>query len=1017
MTGSRVHTLLAALVYLFLGAPIAGRAAGSADFALGSNSEHQTCRAVARFDAPKGSRSVDIYCGAWESPSGHVTFFSAAASAKAAEAALCQGAQTKLTTTDFADLRQVACLRADQSGLRRYALIGARGSQVVIGEVYPSDWAPLVNAAKVLVGAERPSAAAASSAADTPGLREIQGVFPSGPPGQGAAVNYELLRRRAYEYNLIWSFGNSRRDFEDLLRAHKALSPDDTDGEAEILAEIGLNMSSARRFDEAALVLDQAQAEARTARDGLLVTKIANYRALDQLNQRHFDSALRLALAANQARADLANAARQGKNDTISAGDVGRGEQNAASFSQRSLLVSLSNAPTTDRAAILSAQGAYIAGVAARALARPDAAVYLATASDWLGHVTSPPEWLIGEITHEHADLQVAAGDFAGAVTTAQEGLAMIRRVAPQTRSEAHLLLTMEAAEAGLGQTSEALAHGDAAMAIFAKQPESPGLPPDVAAGHLSLLEREWRRTGDAKLASDYFETLALTWDGAAARTTAQLAARLVLRQASEQARAYQDAERAYRAAFARRQALVGDPNTPKDQMAAADASIHAAAGRLATAEDDLRQRAPAYLELINPEVASDDLKAALTDHEGYLRLAIASGGGFGALVDKDGVHPFLVPLTGEQVDALADRVRRSTHLRGHALPDYDLDAARKLYLALLAPVQDRLADVKDLDIDVSGSLASISFAALVESPPDPATLEKITASQDYSAVDWLGRRVSVANALGPASFVRLRKAAPPAPADLHAAIYGDYRPDPAEVANRLVKSRDLSEDCRRQIKRALAAMGALPDTADEAKSVAANFTKARLVLGGQFTDADFLHNPDTADADVILLATHGVLALSSCFAEPALLTSVGDTGAGLIEASELLDRQLKARLVVLSACDTAGGDKLDEARTGLDDGGDALSGLARGFIYAGARDVLATEWTVDSASTGAEITSLLAAANRPGESLRQALSEAQQKLYSQPETSHPFYWAAFILVGDGDGQLAARVRTADNSR
>jgi CHAT domain-containing protein len=165
------------------------------------------------------------------------------------------------------------------------------------------------------------------------------------------------------------------------------------------------------------------------------------------------------------------------------------------------------------------------------------------------------------------------------------------------------------------------------------------------------------------------------------------------------------------------------------------------------------------------------------------------------------------------------------------------------------------------------------------------------------------------------------------------------------------------------------------------------------------------------------VLATHGVLALSSCFVEPALLTSVGDGGDGLIEASQLLDRQLKARLVVLSACDTAGGGKLDEARTGLGDGGDALSGLARAFIYAGARNVLATEWKVDAASSANEITNLLADANRPGERLTDALAKAERTTYETAETSHPFYCAAFVLVGDGGGVLSSPVRAADASR
>ena len=200
--------------------------------------------------------------------------------------------------------------------------------------------------------------------------------------------------------------------------------------------------------------------------------------------------------------------------------------------------------------------------------------------------------------------------------------------------------------------------------------------------------------------------------------------------------------------------------------------------------------------------------------------------------------------------------------------------------------------------------------------------------------------------------------------------------------------------------------LGPLPETADEARGIAAKFPGAKLTLGAGFTDTDFLHSPDTANADVIMLATHGVLGLSTCFAEPALLTSVGDTGDGLIEASQLFDTLLKARVVVLSACDTAGGGKLDEARTGLADGGDALSGLARGFIYAGARNVLATEWKVDAATSSAEINGFLQGAAQPNAGLGKALAAAQKQIYDQAETAHPFYWAAFVLVGDGGGEL-----------
>ena len=982
-----------------------GLAAGrqNSDFVLGKNAEGEVCRAVARFDVPRGVRAVDIYCGAWERPSGRVTAFETEAQAHDALSAVCPGDEKVLESADLGQLRQIACARRGDSGPRRYGLVARKGQSVIVGEVYPSDWSPMVAVARVFAGAAPVTVANGDSvgAAGTPGLREIQAVFPAGPPGQSASVNYELLRRRAFEYNMIWSFSTAQRDFEELLRLHKQVAPDDVDGEAEILAEIGLNMSGSRRFDEASQTLDQAQGDARTAGDTLLATKIVNYRAIDQLNQRHFGAAMRLALQANEMRAALAREARGAAGTHIGATDVAHVERHSARISERSLLVSLTDAPVVDRATVLSAQGYYIAAVAARGLGRADATALLDAAASLIEQVNGPPAWLVGDITNERAEARSAAGDFAEAVSAAKSGLATIKTVAPQTRAEAHLWLTLESAQKGMGRLDEAVQSGRAALAIYARQTESPGLPPDVAAIHLSVLELEWRRTGDPRLAEEYFQTLSLVWDGAAAQTTAQLAARMALREVGPQARAYQDAERTYRAALARRQILSGDPEANPGQIALADKAVRDMATRLAGAEDALRERAPAYLELLSPKASAPDLEAALGQHEAYLRVVVGSRGGFAALVDKSGVHPFTLTLAQDQVDALVDRLRRSTQLKRRRLPDFDIEASGVLYKALIAPVADQLRDVTSLDLDVSGSLASAPFAALLESPPNADQLKKIHDSQDYTGLAWLGRRMTLSYTLGPASFTRLRKEASAPPARLRATIYGDYEPNPHESALRLAEARGLSNACRDQVERGLAAMGPLPDTADEARGVAAKFQGARLVLGGDFTDADFMSNPDTGSADVILLATHGVLAMSSCLPEPALLTSVGNTGSGLIEASQLFDRQLKARLVVLSACDTAAGGKLDESITGLADGGDALSGLARGFIYAGARDVLATQWKVDAVSSGAEMTAFFDRASRPGVSLGEALSVSQKALYDDPETAHPFYWAGFVLMGN----------------
>jgi len=298
-------------------------------------------------------------------------------------------------------------------------------------------------------------------------------------------------------------------------------------------------------------------------------------------------------------------------------------------------------------------------------------------------------------------------------------------------------------------------------------------------------------------------------------------------------------------------------------------------------------------------------------------------------------------------------------------------------------------------------------MGALLVSDPSQAQLEQIALDQDYSDVDWLARHYSLDTALGPAAFVRTRAEGGAAPIPSVVA-FGDFVPDPVLAAQRIAATHGLSDRCEHQVEIALSALRALPQTGPEAKNAAAIFgASGEVSLGADFTDTNFLTRADVADASILVLATHGVLGLSSCFAEPALLTSVGPDGDGLIEASQLLNRALKARLVVLSACNTAGGAGTTLTSSGLADGGEALSGLARAFIYAGAPSVLATQWPIDATASALQTSILLKTASEQGHTLAQALGDAQRSLYSQAETAHPFFWSGFVLIGDGGAVLA----------
>jgi len=144
------------------------------------------------------------------------------------------------------------------------------------------------------------------------------------------------------------------------------------------------------------------------------------------------------------------------------------------------------------------------------------------------------------------------------------------------------------------------------------------------------------------------------------------------------------------------------------------------------------------------------------------------------------------------------------------------------------------------------------------------------------------------------------------------------------------------------------------------------------------------------------------------CPPRPALLTSFGDEQSdGLLSFAEIFDLKIDADLVILSACDTAGEATLGATReAGVSGGGFALDGLVRAFVGAGGRTVVASHWPVpdDYDATNRLIDGFFSVV--AGTSLAEAMRQSQGQLMDQSETSHPFYWSAFAIVGDGGAQL-----------
>src|SRR5262249_39249263 len=151
----------------------------------------------------------------------------------------------------------------------------------------------------------------------------------------------------------------------------------------------------------------------------------------------------------------------------------------------------------------------------------------------------------------------------------------------------------------------------------------------------------------------------------------------------------------------------------------------------------------------------------------------------------------------------------------------------------------------------------------------------------------------------------------------------------------------------------------------------------------------------------IVHFATHGALAgqLDGTH-EPGLILNPPEQRTeeddGYLSASEIAALKLDADWVILSACNTAAGSATSA---------EALSGLGRAFIYAGARALLVSHWEVNSDATVKLITTAvreMAADPRVGraEALRRAMLALIDK--GTPEEAHPAYWAPFVLVGEG---------------
>jgi len=123
---------------------------------------------------------------------------------------------------------------------------------------------------------------------------------------------------------------------------------------------------------------------------------------------------------------------------------------------------------------------------------------------------------------------------------------------------------------------------------------------------------------------------------------------------------------------------------------------------------------------------------------------------------------------------------------------------------------------------------------------------------------------------------------------------------------------------------------------------------------------------------------------------------SLAGNGAGrdpYLRAGEIAGMSIPANVAVLSGCESGGGRIT---------AGEGVLGLTAAFLSAGTRAVVAALWPIDDRVT-MDLMKVFYEELASGHTAATALRTAQRAISEKTATAHPFYWGAFVLVGDGD--------------
>lgn len=958
-------------------------------FAVGENLLRESCR-VEPGGARNGFQRYNVKCGKWENASARIYALPEGEApggpaqtqwrAQLATQAECSADQVT-TVLDGLTARSVDC-KLRNGGWPYQGLIVSAGDRTYVAEGIPAAMGAATRGIGVLSGTLNVQTAS-SGTANEQEIAALKAKLGTDLFTINDVFQFQSLLQLAQYFNYQGNYAQAAEKYREALVIQRRILPNDLPRQGYVLMHLALEQSNQGRFGGAESLFRQAEQLVDQSTNDTDKARLTSYRAIHLANQRQFQDALKMARQATKEREDLV---RRYPVDTFEGTAIGRFSR-AGSSSLQSLGASLGQAAYIDLV-----QSQYLeAYMLARLNRRRDALSVISRAEQRVRNNTAVPRRWLSRLLFLKAELAEGQGNTGSAARYYSQAAEVERSVATDSRLQAMALVEQGRLELLNGNTQDGLSVSRQGFEILGRTERN--LTIESMVPYFNAVLRTPVSTGE-QVGPDReaFQFAQLVRSPVVAKSMALSLARLAAgdTEGSSVIRSLQDLQRKRDQATADLTKLYASQNVlsaPKIEQQ--EKQIKAYTDEIRRQETLVQAALPRYHTLTDKIVQLQDLQAILEEDEAVSMFLVADSAVYGFYADQSTYRLYDVGLNGAQVADLVKKMRFSVD--EVTLARYDSDAAVSAYDRLFGPVMQNLADKRRLTIVPTGALSSLPFSMLL-------TDSSAATGTDYSAMSWMIKQHAISVMPSIQAFYNSRTEGTSSNASRSFVGFGGdtYKSfDPVT----LVRKLNLRARCRRDA-RILANLPELAGAADELRQIAnqVGAERSQTFRLSEFSEENlksFLFD----DYRVIHFATHGLLPEQlDCWPQPALVLGSLPTDAGsdgLLDASEIIDLKLDADLVILSACNT--GALLED-----EFGGEGLASLTRAFLYAGARGLIVTHWSIADTATR-DLMVVLFRGLKDEVAPVDALRDAKLSLISNPKTAHPYYWSAFALVGKGD--------------